>query len=223
MSVVATMAKLTEEELSFHLNLRRDRPPQEQERANYENIRHLLAFSGKKVLDVGCGHGYLLSRLAAHNQVVGVDYIRDNPHGVPKRVADLDHERLPFRPASFDVIICSNVLEHLTRPLFVLRQIRTLLRPGGEAIIVLPNEYTLRNKVDLVLGRPLVSHQIDAFGHKYVAGVRQWSSFVRLVFPEARLEVKPPRERGLVGKASRLLAPLFPHLHAEQLIFVASR
>ncbi|MBI4021213.1 MAG: class I SAM-dependent methyltransferase [Candidatus Aenigmarchaeota archaeon] len=213
----------TDEEWSFHLNLRKNRPAYEHEQANYSLLRHLLAFSGKRVLDVGCGQGYLLSKLRKDNVIAGVDYIPDNPYRIPKKVVDLDRDRLPFRPRSFDVIICSNVLEHITRPLHVLQQVKTCLAPGGMAIIALPNEYTLRNKVDFVLGKPLVSHQIDAFGHKYIAGIGQWTALVAQVFPRFRRELRPQRERGIVGMASRLLSPMFPSLNTEQIIFIAER
>lgn len=212
-----------EEEQSFHLNLRRNKQPYEHEEANYNNIRHHLAFEGKKVLDIGCGHGLLLSRIMEKNDVYGVDFIPDNPYKIKKKVVDLEKERLPFRKETFDVIVCSNVLEHITKPLSILRQIDLLLKKGGKTIIVVPNEYTLRNRVDVVLGKPLVSHQIDSFGHKYMAGVNQWRSFISLVFPRYKMELYKQRERGIVGKVSDLLSPLFPTVNKDQIGFIVEK
>jgi len=217
------MQPLTEEEKSFHLNLRRGKPPCEHEKTNYQNIEHHLSFEGKKVLDIGCGHGYLLSKIMDKNDVVGVDFIPDNPRKIKKKVVNLDTTKIPFKSGTFDVVICSNTLEHITRPLFVLKQINSLLKKGGKAVIVVPNEYTLRNRIDFTLGKPLISHQIDSFGHKYIAGVKQWRSFISLVFPDFKIELYNQRERGIVGKTSDLLSIIFSTINKEQIGFIVKK
>src|SRR3989338_3090970 len=108
----------TDENYSFHLNLRKGKETNEHENINFENIKHHLGFTGKKVLDIGCGHGFLLSKLKDKNEAYGIDYIKENPHDIRKKVVDLEKDSLPFRDKFFDIVICSNVLEHITRPLF---------------------------------------------------------------------------------------------------------
>ncbi len=48
-------------------------------------------------------------------------------------------EEAPFRPASFDIALADNVLEHVTDPVGVLTKLRELLRPNGALIVICPS------------------------------------------------------------------------------------
>jgi SAM-dependent methyltransferase len=48
-------------------------------------------------------------------------------------------DRLPFRSASFDLIFCSWLLEHLSRPFLTFAEIGRVLRPGGAFVFITPN------------------------------------------------------------------------------------
>jgi SAM-dependent methyltransferase len=79
------------------------------------------------ILDVGCGvkpYRPFFADIAA--EYVGVDLV-DNPH------ADLigPAEALPVGDASFDVVLCTQVLEHADDPAQVVRELRRVLKPGG--------------------------------------------------------------------------------------------
>jgi SAM-dependent methyltransferase len=49
-----------------------------------------------------------------------------------------DLTNLPFAAKSFDVVVCSHVLEHVPDDAAALREIRRVLRPGGEALLLAP-------------------------------------------------------------------------------------
>lgn len=88
--------------------------------------------SGLRVLDVGCGPGYLLAPLAARGfQVVGVD--RTGPVA-----ADLNGE-LPPLEGSFDFVLLADVLEHLQYPERVVAWTLRYLKPDGRLVISVPN------------------------------------------------------------------------------------
>ena len=72
--------------------------------------------------------------------------------GLPVVVADASR-RLPFAPASFDAAILSHVLEHMSWPEPVLRQIATLVRPGGRLYIAVPNALYLTQRLAFLRGR----------------------------------------------------------------------
>ncbi len=97
--------------------------------------------SGLRLLDVGCGTGNQLARLARQGyEVAGIDGAAEmlaqartiNP-GVDIRQADV--EALPFPDASFDVVLCIEVLRYLANPAACLREMARALKPGGSCLV----------------------------------------------------------------------------------------
>ncbi|MCG7937725.1 MAG: bifunctional 2-polyprenyl-6-hydroxyphenol methylase/3-demethylubiquinol 3-O-methyltransferase UbiG [Candidatus Thiodiazotropha lotti] len=106
-------------------------------------IKELTSLEGKEVLDVGCGGGILSESLAACGaKVTGIDMGE-----APLQVArlhllesglEVNYERIPVerlaeeRPASFDLITCMEMLEHVPDPASVVSACAKLVRPGGQ-------------------------------------------------------------------------------------------
>ncbi len=90
---------------------------------------------GHRVLDLGCGTGHLGSELDRRgHDVVSIDLsMSDLLAGRPPRAFQGDATRLAVRDASFDGVICSNILEHTPTPALVFGEIERILRPGGWA------------------------------------------------------------------------------------------
>ena len=90
-----------------------------------------------RVLDVGCGTRPYESLLKA-SEYVGLEL--DTPENRAARKADLfyDGRRLPFPDASFDAVICNQVLEHVFEPDSFLREIARVLRNGGRLLLTVP-------------------------------------------------------------------------------------
>lgn len=101
----------------------------------YPRLNRLL--SGK-CLDIGCGIGDML---AYRSNTVGVDV---NPHtvsycrsvGLDASVMEVDI--LPFGGKTFDSVLLDNVLEHLSEPRALLREISRVLVPGGVFLVGVP-------------------------------------------------------------------------------------
>jgi 2-polyprenyl-3-methyl-5-hydroxy-6-metoxy-1,4-benzoquinol methylase len=104
-----------------------------------------------KVLDVGCSSGWFLSRICSRYssfKATGVDVYKDAilyasklyPH-ITFQYADV--HSLPFRKNSFDIVLCTNVLEHVKEPKLVLSEIRRVMRPDGTAFIGMDSENLL--------------------------------------------------------------------------------
>ena len=106
-------------------------------------VMYLPARRGGRLLDVGCGSGVFLKRMAALGwdvQGVEVDEVAaSRARGAGLSVFHGAVEKAPFGDESFDAITMSHVLEHIHRPLDVLRAARRLVKPGGTLSIVTPN------------------------------------------------------------------------------------
>lgn len=105
--------------------------------------------SGARVLDVGCGMGALLAAVAArwpsarlHGVDVSTARVRTTAATLGSRVAladaDVQHG-LPFARGSFDVVFCTEVLEHLKAPERGLAEIARVLAPDGALVVTVPN------------------------------------------------------------------------------------
>jgi 2-polyprenyl-3-methyl-5-hydroxy-6-metoxy-1,4-benzoquinol methylase len=99
-----------------------------------------------KILDVGCGLGGLakLMRMSGFRDVHGVDWT--DPAAVAQdalssyRQMDLNEQVLEEAiDSKFDLIVCSETLEHLERPAKVLRSMRHLLNDTGSIYVTVPN------------------------------------------------------------------------------------
>lgn len=94
-----------------------------------------------RILDIGCGAGFLANALAAEgHRVSGVDMsrgslkvarTRGDGAAAPAAYRVADAYRLPFRDAAFDAVIALDFLEHVTAPGRVIAEAARVLRPGG--------------------------------------------------------------------------------------------
>ena len=110
---------------------------------------------GRRVLDAGCGTGYGAAILAVRgaDRVLGVDVAAAvvdaaRSRGTARLEFDqADIARLPHADASFDLITCFEVIEHVREPSAVLGELARVLAPGGVLAISSPNadRYPPRN------------------------------------------------------------------------------
>jgi 2-polyprenyl-3-methyl-5-hydroxy-6-metoxy-1,4-benzoquinol methylase len=127
--------------------------------------RHLIGLGAAgDVLDFGAGTGQLtrrLQRLHQFRSVTGADlYPRaaDLAPGIAWIEGDLN-DVLPCAPASFDLVVAAEVIEHLENPRAVCRELFRLLRPDGQVLLSTPNNESWRSLVAL-----LVRGHFVAFG-----------------------------------------------------------
>lgn len=102
---------------------------------------------GLRILEVGCGEGGTLLLAKASKKAVRVVGVEMDPQSALKAravaddvlVGNVENMELPFEPGSFDVLILSEVLEHLFDPWRVLRRLYPLLKDGGLIYASSPN------------------------------------------------------------------------------------
>jgi SAM-dependent methyltransferase len=111
-----------------------------------------------RVLDVGCGAGELgrVIKETRGGRAVGVTHSeaeaeRAAPHLDSVLVRDLE-EFDPSELGEFECVVCSHVLEHLSRPERLLEKLRRNLSAGGVLIVALPNALYWRQRVEFLRG-----------------------------------------------------------------------
>jgi len=117
------------------------------------------------VLDLGCGEGRQVAGLREvldHPLVVGVDIgptlVQARRRGAAPVTAAIDEHTLPFRDASFDVVVFSEVIEHLVDTDGVVEEILRVLVSGGTLLISTPNLSAWFNRLLLLIGvQPIFS------------------------------------------------------------------
>lgn len=103
-----------------------------------------LLCPGQRVLDAGCGTGLLLSRLPAGLRLAGLDSSPRALEHAATRLPQADLRAgflpgpLPFEAASQDLILLTDVLEHIEDDAGTLVALRSLLAPGGRLLLTVP-------------------------------------------------------------------------------------
>lgn len=99
--------------------------------------------AAKTLCDIGCSAGYVLEaakRLGL--SPIGVDFSEYTVALCRERGYRAEQgslEALPLADASLDIVTLKHTLEHVKNPLLALREIRRVLKPGGVALIVVPD------------------------------------------------------------------------------------
>jgi 2-polyprenyl-3-methyl-5-hydroxy-6-metoxy-1,4-benzoquinol methylase len=161
------------------------------ERKRLRIIREMIgAADGLDLLEVGSGGGHILrqfprARLTALDvSNVYLDLARQNLAGYDVRFVKGEVDKLALPAASFDRIICSEVLEHTVDPEAILATLARLLRPDGVAVITIPNDPAIARWKRWIRRTPVgywLRRRIEWGGDAY--HLHQWtpSAFERLL------------------------------------------
>jgi SAM-dependent methyltransferase len=92
--------------------------------------RHFPAQS--RLLDVGCGSGWLAQHFAAYTGIDGSPDAVARARELGRHVIEANvDEPLPFGEESFDSVVMKDLLEHVAEPVALVREVLRVLRPGG--------------------------------------------------------------------------------------------
>lgn len=117
--------------------------------------------SGDRVLDVGCGRGFFLSKAAASRGaiVTGIELNKAAAEVVRDRgvevVSELISDHASVRPLYYDVVTSFQVLEHIADPLPFVKNCLDVLKPNGLLVFGVPNnDAFLKFDPDMLLNGP---------------------------------------------------------------------
>jgi SAM-dependent methyltransferase len=144
--------RLSEEEFRGFYRMVSDTAIERETDLNKASVDKLMIHvTGPKVLDVGCGRGFLVNVLSKHYDVTGIDIVI--PHSVRERFPQVTFvednvESLPFADRSFDTVLCTHTLEHVRNINYALSELR---RVAKKLIIIVPKQRPYKYTFDLHL------------------------------------------------------------------------
>jgi len=154
---------------------------------------------GKTALDVGCREGVQTKWLEKKGyQVTPIDIKKVFRKCI---IVDLN-EKLLFNDESFDLIWCSEVIEHLNNPAFTMSELMRILKPEGEMILTTPNSYSWI----FIFG--LLAKRMQRKDHKQFFGMKD----IKNLFPKAEIYGYFPyfgKFRYKINKGIGILSPTF--------------
>ncbi len=142
-----------------------------------EFVRQRARLAGARVLDVGCGGGLFSEALAASGaSVVGID-LAPEVLGVARLHLLESGRQVDYRessaealaaaePASFDVVACMEMLEHVPDPAAVVQACADLLKPGGQLFLSTINRTPAAFALAIV-GAEYVARLLPRGTHRY--------------------------------------------------------
>jgi len=125
-----------------------------------------IDWHGKAVLDLGCAGGFMAEALVARGaQVTGIDPADQAIEAARAHAAAEGHaitydigvgEALPYQPATFDAVVCVDVLEHVQDLPAVLAEAARVLRPGGLFLFDTINRNVLARLVTITIAENIL-------------------------------------------------------------------
>ena len=130
------------------------------------------ARTAQRILDIGCGDGVataLVAQEASGHHVIGADWSTRalglaRAHGFHLVGAGVDPPGLPFGDATMDVVIMSELIEHLVDTDAALEEVHRVLRPGGTLLLSTPNLAAWYNRALLLAGVQPVFSEVSLRG-----------------------------------------------------------
>lgn len=198
--------------------------------ARKTRILNLIPENAINILDIGCAGGELAREIKSKRRakIYGIDISQkslDSAGGIldDSFCFDVENDNWPqdLLSKKFDLIIASEIIEHLFLPDRFLKKVMNLLTPGGKIIITTPNFLFWKNRFSMLLGKFEYTDQgiLDS-GHVRFFTMKT----AKKLFNECGLRIE--REchfyPNLYKRKLNFLGSIFPGFFAYQMIFLLS-
>ncbi len=139
--------------------------------------------AGKAVLDVGCGGGILTDSMARRGaRVLGIDLATKalkvaQLHALEAGTEGVDYREIAVealaieQPASFDVVTCMEMLEHVPDPASVVQALATLVKPDGWVFLSTLNR-NFKSFIQAIVGAEYLLKMLPVGTHEYARFLR---------------------------------------------------
>lgn len=140
-------------------------------------ITGLNLSASANILDIGCYPPHLFNALTAFGyKLFGISSEHEKISQKNVKTANIETDKLPFQDNSFDLVLCSEVIEHLSKsPLLVFQEINRILRPGGYFLITTPNIIRTQNLIRMLIGHNISFPVEQLNSHLYYRHNREYT------------------------------------------------
>jgi homoserine O-acetyltransferase len=196
-------------------------PSWTRQRVDYDRIEAIIP-ERARVLDLGCGHGVLLSQLIQHKQVEGLGVEVEQSAicdcidlGLPVVDLDIEAELASFASQSYDYVVLSQTLQTLHKPHIVLRE---MVRVGRFGIVSFPNFVHWRPILQMLLtGRTPLTRKLPFWWYDSPnvrsLTIRDFELWCR----ENNIRIV---RRITLGEGGGEVVHVLPHIRAAEAVFV---
>ncbi len=146
-------------------------------------IQSLVPLQGKEVVDIGCGGGILTDAMARNGaNALGADLATKSLkvaqlHALEAQTPNVRYQEISAealaaeRPASFDVVTCMEMLEHVPDPSSIVRACATMVKPGGWVFFSTLNR-NAKSFLFAIVGAEYVLNLLPRGTHEYAKFIR---------------------------------------------------
>jgi 2-polyprenyl-6-hydroxyphenyl methylase/3-demethylubiquinone-9 3-methyltransferase len=146
-------------------------------------IQSLVSLQGKDVVDIGCGGGILTDAMARNGaNALGADLATKSLkvaqlHALEAQTPNVRYQEISAedlaaeRPASFDVVTCMEMLEHVPDPSSIVRACATLVKPGGWVFFSTLNR-NAKSFLFAIVGAEYILNLLPRGTHEYAKFIR---------------------------------------------------
>ncbi|HOZ80661.1 MAG TPA: methyltransferase domain-containing protein [Candidatus Woesebacteria bacterium] len=120
-----------------------------------KNISNLKLSPKSSILDIGCYPLYLFQELEKQGyQLSGISSQHESVNQPSIKTLNIETTNFPYQDNSFDLVIFTEVIEHLTTNLDgIFKEIRRVLKPGGYVLLTTPNVLKIHNILSLLFNQ----------------------------------------------------------------------
>ncbi|MCX5713511.1 MAG: class I SAM-dependent methyltransferase, partial [Candidatus Omnitrophica bacterium] len=169
---------------------------------------------GIKILDIGCYTADILNVIKEQVDYLGIDSDKEalkiaKMRGAKILEIDFEKQGIPL-DQKFDIVIATEILEHLKDPQELLNQIKLLLKDDAVVLVSLPNECTLYHRIKVVFGQGIDGTGFAPHYHLHFPTMRQNHQFISKNFRIIKVQYWAHADvGGLAGKLFKMIPQTF--------------